>query len=191
MEPVWQTGDSAPWALLFEVACAPAGRYGPWRAREMRTEVTEVTLRRARPGEASLLSELALAAKGHWGYDRAFLESCRAELTFDPDDIARRNIVVAEVAGSVAGFYSIDGEPPAGELGNLWVRPNQIGTGLGRVMWRDAMAAAAAAGFEYLEIGAEPNALGFYRKVGAECIGETPSESIPGRMLPLMRMRVG
>jgi hypothetical protein len=72
----------------------------------------------------------------------------------------------------------------------MWVRPGEIGTGLGRLMWRDAMAVAAAAGFEYLEIAAEPNAEGFYRKMGAERVGETPSGSIPGRVLPLMRIGV-
>lgn len=152
--------------------------------------MTEVTLRRARPDEAGTLSDLALAAKGFWGYDQAFLESCRAELAFSPDDVVRRHIVVADLGGLVVGFYSVDGEPPVGELGNMWVRPSEIGTGLGRVMWQDAMIAAAAAGFKYLEISADPNAEGFYRKMGAERIGETPSGSVPGRMLPLMRARV-
>lgn len=152
--------------------------------------MTEVTLRRARPDEASVLSEVALAAKGFWGYDRAFIEACRTELTVSPDDVARRHYVVADLGGMVAGFYSVDGEPPVGELSNMWVRPSEIGTGLGRVLWQDAMAAAAAAGFEYLDIGADPNAEGFYIRMGAERIGETPSESIPGRMLPLMRVRV-
>lgn len=137
-----------------------------------------------------MLSELALAAKGFWGYDQAFIESCRAELSISPDDIARRRYVVADTGGLVVGFYSVDGEPPIGELTNMWVRPSEIGTGLGRVMWQDAMAAAAEAGFEHLKIGADPNAEGFYRKMGAERIGETPSESIAGRMLPLMRVKV-
>jgi GNAT superfamily N-acetyltransferase len=149
-----------------------------------------VTLRRARPDEASVLSEVALAAKGFWGYDQLFLESCRAELTFSPDEIARRHFVVADLDGLVVGFYSIDGEPPVGELRNLWVRPSEIGTGLGRLMWHNALAAAAAAGFDQLEIDAEPNAEGFYRKMGAERTGESPSGSIPGRMLPQMRVRV-
>jgi GNAT superfamily N-acetyltransferase len=152
--------------------------------------VTEVTLRRARPDEATVLSELALAAKGYWGYDQPFIDSCRAELTFSSDDVARRHFVVAELNGRVGGFYTVEGQPPVGELCNMWVRPNEIGTGLGRVMWQDAIAAASAAGFEYLEIDAEPNAEGFYRKMGAKRIGETPSGSIPGRMLPLMRVSV-
>jgi GNAT superfamily N-acetyltransferase len=152
--------------------------------------VDTVTLRRARPDEASGLTELALAAKGFWGYDQAFLDSCRAELTFEPDDVARRRVVVAESGGVLVGFYSVDGEPPVGELGNMWITPDRIGTGLGRVLWRDAMATAAAAGFEHLAIEAEPKAEGFYRRMGAERVGESPSGSIPGRMLPLLRVSV-
>lgn len=152
--------------------------------------MTKVTLRRARPDEASVLSDLALAAKGFWGYDRAFIELCRSELTFSPDDVACRRFVVAELGGLVVGFYSVDGDPPVGELGNMWIRPSKIGTGLGRAMWQDAMATATAAGFECLKIGAEPNAEGFYRKMGAERVGETPSGSIPGRTLPLMQVKV-
>lgn len=149
-----------------------------------------VTLRRARPDEASALTELAMAAKGHWGYDTAFMAAVRAELTFCPDDIARRRAVVAESSGSVVGFYTVDGEPPVGELGNMWVRPSEIGTGLGRVLWQDAMATAAAAGLAYLEIDADPNAEGFYVRMGAERVGESPSGTFLGRMIPRLRVKV-
>jgi GNAT superfamily N-acetyltransferase len=142
--------------------------------------------RPARADEASLLGEVALRSKGHWGYDEDFLEACSAELTFRPADVAARRIVVAEGAVGVFGFYSIDGRPPSGELGNLWVVPEQIGTGLGRELWQHAMATAGRAGFTSLRIEADPNAEGFYRAMGAEQIGEVPSGSVPGRSLPLL-----
>jgi hypothetical protein len=87
-----------------------------------------------------MLSDLAVAVKGFWGYVQAFIESCRDEFAFGPDDIARRHFVVADLGGLVAGCYSVDGDPPVGELGNMWIRPSKIGTGLGRVLWQDAMA---------------------------------------------------
>jgi GNAT superfamily N-acetyltransferase len=146
------------------------------------------TLRRARPDEAGVLSDLALAGKAYWGYGEAFLEAVRDELTFSPDDVAARHVVVAELDGAVAGFYSLVGEPPHGVLDDMWISPDRIGTGLGRVLWEHAMAAAAAAGFEHLDIDAEPYAEGFYLRMGAERIGESPSGSIPGRMLPQLRV---
>ena len=87
--------------------------------------MTTVTLRGARPDAASMLSDLALAAKGFWGYDQAFIESCRDELSFGPDDIARRHFVVADLGGLVAGCYSVNGDPPVGELGNMWDQAEQ------------------------------------------------------------------
>jgi GNAT superfamily N-acetyltransferase len=149
-----------------------------------------IVFRPARSGEAGLLSDVALRSKGYWGYDEDFLDACRAELTFSPGEVAARRIVVAESPAGVLGFYSLDGKPPDGELGNLWVVPESIGTGLGRRLWQHALAAAGKAGYRSLHIGAEPNAVGFYRAMGAEHIGETPSDSIPGRSLPLMLFRL-
>jgi ribosomal protein S18 acetylase RimI-like enzyme len=97
-----------------------------------------------------------------------------------------RRIVVAESAAGIAGFYSIDGQPPHGELGNLWVIPERIGTGLGRRLWDHAVATASAAGHQSLRVEADPHAVGFYRAMGAEQVGEVPSGSVPGRVLPLL-----
>ncbi|MFC0550512.1 GNAT family N-acetyltransferase [Planotetraspora thailandica] len=137
-----------------------------------------------------MLSELALRSKGHWGYDRAFLDACRAELTFPPERLRAGRVAVAESAGRVLGFYSLDGEPPSGELGNMWVDPDSIGSGVGRRLWHHVMQAARVAGFTVLRIEADPFAEGFYLAMGAERVGETPSGSIPGRVLPLLHVRI-
>jgi hypothetical protein len=85
-----------------------------------------------------MLSDLAVAVKGFWGYVQAFIESCRDEFAFGPDDIARRHFVVADLGGLVAGCYSVDGDRPIGELGNMWIRarsaPASAGS-YGRTRW--------------------------------------------------------
>ena len=55
-------------------------------------------IRPASAGEAAALSALALRSKAHWGYDAAFLDACRAELTLRDDELASRRTLVAEVA---------------------------------------------------------------------------------------------
>jgi predicted N-acetyltransferase YhbS len=152
--------------------------------------VTGFRLRPARPDEAELLGELALRSKEYWGYDRAFLDACRAELTLGPEEVQDRRMVVAETGGQVIGFYSLDGDPPEGELGHLWVEPGWIGRRIGQELWRHALEQATAAGFSALTIEAEPRAEGFYRAMGAVRVGEMPSGSVPGRMLPLLRVRL-
>lgn len=149
-----------------------------------------IVFRGARGNEAGLLGEVAIRSKGHWGYGEEFLDACRAELTFRPEDMAARRIVVADSLAGIIGFYSIDGHPPSGELVNLWVVPERIGTGLGRKLWQHAVATAGKAGYMSLHIEADPNAVGFYRAMGAEQIGEVPSGSLPGRVLPLLTFRL-
>jgi hypothetical protein len=46
------------------------------------------------------------------------------------------------------------------------------------------------AGYTWLRIEADPNAVGFYRAMGAEQIGEAPSGSVPGRSLPLLAFKL-
>ena len=150
-----------------------------------------VVLRAARADEAARLGETALRSKGYWGYDADFLAACRAELTFRSEEVAARRIVVADAPAGIAGFYSLDGDPPEGELGNLWVVPEHIGTGLGRRLWNHAVTAAGAAGYRTLRIEADPNAVGFYQAMGAKQVGEVPSGSIPGRTLPLLSFTLG
>jgi ribosomal protein S18 acetylase RimI-like enzyme len=148
-----------------------------------------IVFRAARSDEANLLTEVALRSKGHWGYDQEFLDACRAELTFRPEDVVTRRIVVADSSSEIVGFYSIDGDPPGGELGNLWIIPERIGTGLGRRLWQHAVASAREAGYTSLLIEADPNAVGFYEAMGADRIGEVTSGSVPGRTLPLLRFK--
>jgi hypothetical protein len=176
--------------FITEVFHARHPRWSSLRGGWQHGVVMDVQLRPARRDEAEVLSRLALRSKGHWGYDRAFLDACREELTFRPDEIGPRRMVVAESARRVLGFYSLDGEPPDGELGNMWIEPASIGTGLGRLMWQHAMEAAGKAGFATVRITAEPFAEGFYRAMGAERVGQAPSGSLPGRTLPVLRIQV-
>ncbi|HTJ32387.1 MAG TPA: GNAT family N-acetyltransferase [Dactylosporangium sp.] len=147
-------------------------------------------LRPARPDEAAPLSALALRSKAQWGYDARFLEACRADLTLHPDDIATRRTVVAEDSGQVIGFYTLDGTPPVGELGNLWIEPAHLRRGIGRRLWTHAIDTARTLGFASLLIDADPHAEGFYAAMGAERIGTTPSTAVPGRVLPRMRVHI-
>jgi GNAT superfamily N-acetyltransferase len=148
-----------------------------------------VVLRPAEPAEADALGEIARGAKAHWGYDADFMAAVRDELSFRPEEVRRRRIVVAAAGDALLGFYSLDGEPPDGELGNLWVRADSIGTGLGRRLWQHALAAAREASFTSLRIESDPHAEGFYLAMGAVRVGASPSGSIAGRSLPLLTIQ--
>lgn len=87
-------------------------------------------LRPARATEAEALTELVMRSKAHWGYDADFLAACAPELRIDGAEVVGRRIVVAE-GPAVLGLASLDGEPPLGRLGLLFVEPAAIGRGWG------------------------------------------------------------
>ncbi len=148
-------------------------------------------IRAGEAAEAAALTELALRSKGHWEYDAEFLAACREELTVRPADVAARRTAVAEEDGRILGFTTLDGEPPRGALGMMFVEPDTIGRGVGRRLFAHTMDEARRLGFTCLTIDADPNAEPFYRAMGAVRIGATPSGSIPGRELPLLEVALG
>jgi GNAT superfamily N-acetyltransferase len=145
-----------------------------------------VDIRLARRDEVGLLSDLAVRSKGHWGYDAAFLEACRAELTITPARIDTETVWVAVGAGEVVGFSALLVEGEEAELTDLFVDPDHIGSGVGRALWGRTVATCREMGARRIRIEADPHAEQWYLSRGAVRVGEALSGSIPGRMLPLL-----
>jgi GNAT superfamily N-acetyltransferase len=142
------------------------------------------TVRDAELADLDTLSALAFASKAHWGYDDAFMEACRAELTVQPVHLEGYVVRVAESDGAIVGFHAVERTSSEPELMWLFVAPAAMGRGVGRALLDDAVSVARALGAEVLTIDSDPNASGFYERVGARVVGATPSVSIPNRMLP-------
>jgi N-acetylglutamate synthase-like GNAT family acetyltransferase len=133
-----------------------------------------VTIRRAAPSEAEVLTGLALAGKRHWGYPEAWLEAWRGLLTITADYVAAHVVFcAADEAGRVVGFYALEYDSGRCRLEHLWLDPSLIGGGLGRRLFEHAVRAAREMGASELLIEAEPNAEGFYLHMGARRVGET------------------
>ncbi len=155
------------------------------------TTSSSPTLHPGTAAQAPLLSNLALRSKAFWGYDDAFLAACRGELTLDASVAC--DAVVAESGGTVTGFHLLarePGRPFTGRLEMLFVEPSMIGTGIGRALLTDALLRAAGRGWTSLVLDADPGAEGFYLRLGASRVGESPSGSVVGRVLPVLELAV-
>jgi GNAT superfamily N-acetyltransferase len=149
--------------------------------------VTE-RVRRARPDEADALNALARRAKAHWGYDAEFMEVVSDAMTLSAADIERHEVwVVEDESGLVIGFHRLIPGDPA-EIEDMWVDPPAMGAGHGRRLFEHAVVVARSGGAHALELDADPNAVGFYERMGMERIGETTSTIVPGRSLPRLRL---
>ena len=148
-----------------------------------------VEIRRASPGDAKTLTRIAFAAKRHWGYPERWIEHWSDSLTITPEFVRDSEVYAAVVGEEPVAFYALTGTGHKLELEHLWVSPPWIGSGIGRILFEHATRKAASRGARTVEIEADPNAEGFYLRMGAKRLGENVYE-IEGekRVLPLMTM---
>lgn len=155
--------------------------------------MTAPCIRLARIDEAPGLSELCVRSKASWGYDEAFMALARVVLQVNPDQIAAGDVwVTAGADGEVVGMVALGpGErPDTLDLDKLFVEPQRIRSGVGRLLIGRAIAEARRRGARRLTILSDPYAAGFYERNGARLIGEAPSDAIPGRSLPLYEIKL-
>lgn len=151
----------------------------------------EIQIYRAKPEQAQDLTQIALAAKRHWGYPERWLELWKPQLTFTPEYFEENESWVAETGNSPVAFYTLLQKPETAWIENLWVSPENIGKGVGKQLFSHAVGVSRQRGFGMLQLEADPNAVGFYKAMGMKQIGERISE-IEGqpRVLPIMEIRL-
>jgi GNAT superfamily N-acetyltransferase len=143
--------------------------------------VSEPRVRPVERVDHERLRELTRESKAHWGYDRDFVRGWAEGLNFESDE----ERWVAEVDGDLVAWAAL--VPPSdgvAVLDDLWVDPAWMGRGLGSRLFRIAVDRARELGAERLEWGAEPNAIGFYEKLGGRKLRDHVTEW--GRVAPWM-----
>ncbi len=137
-----------------------------------------LTLRLARPEEHRQLEELQRRASLE-------LPEYRDQLTANPEaiylpegQIANGQVILAEIAGEIAGFAALVG----GELDGLFVEPDLWGQGVGRALVDAAVHQARRRGLA-LKVIANPRARRFYEHCGLKVEGEVQT-----RFGPALRM---
>ena len=145
-------------------------------------------IRSASPEDAQTLTTIALDAKRHWGYPENWIKHWEADLTISSDFIRDNHVYVAEDNGEIRGFYALCVAGDKAELEHMWVTPAMIGTGIGKELFLDAMERAAKLNVNAVEISSDPNAAGFYKRMGATQIGEIDS-AIEGQPRRIPRLK--
>lgn len=148
-----------------------------------------ISIRRVHPEESDELTQIALAAKRHWGYPERWIEIWTLQLTFSAEYFEANESWVAVVDGKAVAFYTLLDDHGNVSLENLWVMPGYMGKGIGRELFLHALGLARERGYKIIQLDADPNAVGFYEKMGMYKIGERHSE-VDGqrRILPIMEM---
>ena len=148
-----------------------------------------ISIRRALPEEANVLSKIALSAKAHWGYPERWMEIWTPLLTYSARYFEENESWAAVLDMKSIAFYTLQEKHGTAWIEDLWVLPEYIGQGVGRRLFLDAKSRAYHKGYKTLQLEADPNAMGFYEKMGMHKIGERIGE-VEGqpRILPIMEI---
>ena len=150
-----------------------------------------IEIRRAHPEEADILTEIAHAAKRHWNYPESWIQQWQSDLTITREFIATNEVFAATINGEIAGCCALVLTGSLAEIEHMWIRPEQMGSGVGRALFDHARARAIQRGANVLELSADPYAEGFYARMGAKRIGEVPADMDgQSRVLPRMRLEL-
>lgn len=144
--------------------------------------------RRAHGAEAGPLTALALRSKRAWGYDENFMALVLPDMVVQPEYLRREYGIVAEEDGRVVGYAIVRVDNNSAFLRDLFVEPDRFRQGIGRALFTRVIDYARNRGAKKLTLGGDPNALGFYKRLGMVQVGEEPSIVGGGRMLPIMEL---
>lgn len=132
-------------------------------------------IRAARADDAARLTEIAFAAKRHWGYPDSWIERWREALTITANDVERGMVFAAVARDAIVGFGALAIERNDAIVEHLWVLPSWMGRGVGRALFEHAETLARERAVRRLRIEADPRAEGFYARMGAVTVGRIPA----------------
>jgi len=146
----------------------------------------QIEIRRAVRSDSERATELARAAKAHWKYPAEWLASWQADLAITAEMIDRHPTFVACLGDQVVGVCQLQEADERVMLEHVWVDPDVHGRGVGRALVEHARREAPG----IMMVVADPNAVGFYVKLGARPVGEVagPMPGAPDRTLPLLEL---
>jgi GNAT superfamily N-acetyltransferase len=144
-------------------------------------------LRRAVAGDAARLTALAHRAKAHWRYPSDWMAAWRDDLTLSPSYIEENQVWVAAIESVVAGMCALEDHADTWMLEHVWVDPKYQGRGIGQALVERALSIAFTRRPGPVFVAADPNAAGFYARLGGKSAGTkgAPMPGAPDRVLPL------
>ena len=157
-------------------------------------------LRKAKTKDSKMLSRISYLSKSYWGYPTEYFDIWKDELTITRKYIEENTVYAYEIKNNILGYYSIVELKEDLEISKIIIRkgfwlehmfviPKYIGQGIGTKMFIHIREICLSKGVHQLGVLADPNAKGFYEKMGCQYQDEFPS-TIPNRTTPWLVLKV-
>jgi GNAT superfamily N-acetyltransferase len=154
-----------------------------------------IVVRTASVNDSEILTDISFASKRYWKYPDEYFDVWKDELTITSEYIQSNIVYVAEKNEKIIGYFSlveVKKDFWAGKvfvkkgfwLEHIFISPQYIGKGVGSKLIAVLNSKCKEMNINKVCIFSDPNAKGFYDKVGARYLDESPS-SIKGRTVSL------
>ncbi|MGH4123474.1 MAG: GNAT family N-acetyltransferase [Clostridium sp.] len=151
-----------------------------------RWEKILLNLRSAKAEEYEILTNIAIRSELYWGYDCDYIEEFKSVYKVTEEFINNNSTFVIEKAENIIGFYGVLVENNETYLEYLFVEPEYINKGYGKLLWNHMVENCDKNGIKGFSIVTSPQAKEFYIKMGAMQVGEVESLVKKGRKIPLL-----
>jgi GNAT superfamily N-acetyltransferase len=126
-------------------------------------------VRRAREANLAEINQVIVASKSHWDYPASYLQAALPLLMIDESYLAEHLCFeIIDESANVVCFFAIAEDSGEHMLDHLWVRPDRLGHGIGRLACQHVFSLARRYRWPVLLVLPDPRADGFYRKMGFE-----------------------
>lgn len=143
---------------------------------------------KAETEDSELLTTLTKRSKAYWGFSEEILKEWEHLLSISKDYIEKNKVYKLVENENIIGYYSYFSiDEKTIKLDNLFILPEFIGKGFGKILMNDFLEKANRLGIKKITLDAEPNAENFYKNFGFETVGQLES-SIKDRYLPIMEL---
>jgi len=138
------------------------------------------SVRRPRAANLAEINRVIAASKSHWDYPATYLDAALPLLVIDQSYLAGHLCFeIVDETSSVVCFFAVAADGDAQLLDHLWVRPDRLGQGIGRLACEHVFSLARRRGWKVLRVLPDPPACGFYRKLGFEDTKLRVSSRVP------------
>jgi len=145
---------------------------------------------KASPKDADLLADLEVRSESYWGYSSEFMEKFKRIYLITEEFIADHPTYMLKDNETIIGFYGILQGDREDSLEYLFIEPEYIGKGYGRILWNHALEECRKLGITAFTIITSPDARGFYFRLGAAVFNEVDSLIADGKKTPKLIYRL-
>lgn len=136
-----------------------------------------------------VLTAITKRSKSTWGYTEEQLLEWNDSLTVTKEYIQTYDVFKLVSENEIIGYYSYGYESEGVVLlDNLFILPEYMGTGLGKMLMLDFLESIRKYGIPRIRLYSDPNAEQFYTKFGFRTVGKLETK-IENRFLPIMELK--